>query len=254
MPLGDSITASSCYRALLWQKLKDNGHTQVDFVGGQTNDSGCTPSGYDRDNEGHGGYLVTDLASGKRDELVAWCSASPADVVLLHFGTNDAWNNKPVQTILDAFSVVVDELRKNNANVVVLAAQIIPMNPINTATCSTCACPDCGERVEALNAAIPAWASSESTEASPVVVVDQWAGFSQRGAGHDRRRSPERGRLREDGEQVVRRARPVPLRGAVAHGRVVLYVALPGSTISILCGPKWGTTHEGVRFVVRTTR
>ncbi|WP_159397761.1 SGNH/GDSL hydrolase family protein [Sorangium cellulosum] len=184
LPLGDSITGSSCYRALLWQKLNENGHTEFDFVGSQTNDSGCSPASYDRDSEGHGGYLVTDLAGSKYSELEAWCSANPADVVLMHFGTNDVWSSKPVQTILDAYSVVVDELRKNNPEVVVLVAQIIPMNPINTASCSTCACPGCGGRVQALNAEIPGWASSKSTSASPVIVVDQWTGFNAN-AGQD---------------------------------------------------------------------
>ena len=31
--------------------------------------------------------------------------------------------------------------------------------------------------MQALNAAIPAWAASESTAQSPVIVVDQWTGF-----------------------------------------------------------------------------
>jgi hypothetical protein len=52
----------------------------------------------------------------------------------------------------------------------VLVAQIIPMNPSN--------CAACGQRVVDLNAAIPGWAASKSTTASPVIVVDQWTRFS----------------------------------------------------------------------------
>jgi hypothetical protein len=34
MPLGDSITGSpGCWRALLWNRLQNAGHTDIDFVG-----------------------------------------------------------------------------------------------------------------------------------------------------------------------------------------------------------------------------
>src|SRR5690606_41190807 len=38
-------------------------------------------------------------------------------------------------------------------------------------------CATCAQGVQALNAAIPAWAASESTAQSPVIFVDQWTGF-----------------------------------------------------------------------------
>jgi lysophospholipase L1-like esterase len=43
------------------------------------------------------------------------------------------------------------------------------MNPSN--------CAQCGQRVVALNKAIPAWAASKNTTDSPIVVVDCWTGF-----------------------------------------------------------------------------
>lgn len=43
------------------------------------------------------------------------------------------------------------------------------MNPSN--------CPQCGERVVALNEAIVEWAAEQTTEESPVTVVDCWTGF-----------------------------------------------------------------------------
>ncbi|WP_437666953.1 RICIN domain-containing protein [Sorangium sp. So ce1182] len=170
MPLGDSITATGCFRAVLWQKLRDSGRTNFDLVGSQNSDSGCSPSGYDRGNEGHSGYLVTDMAGSKLSELRSWLSANPADIVLMHLGTNDVWSNRSVSSILGAYSTVVDELRMNNPRVVVLVAKIVPMKPSN--------CSDCGARVQALNSAIPGWASGKATSASPVVVVDQWTGFN----------------------------------------------------------------------------
>ena len=111
MPLGDSTTGSSCYRALLWQMLQQSGRTQFDFIGTRNGEPGCGVSGYDRDNEGHGGYIITDIlktagtgvrpggadsgdpfVSDARD-LATWFDNKPADLVLMHFGTNDVWNN-----------------------------------------------------------------------------------------------------------------------------------------------------------------
>ncbi|MFB9445003.1 cellulose binding domain-containing protein [Dactylosporangium vinaceum] len=167
MPLGDSITGSpGCWRALLWQQLQANGYTNIDFVGTQA-PQGCSVP-YDGDGEGHGGALVTAVAD--QDQLPGWLAASRPDVVLMHFGTNDVWSNKSTDTILAAYSKLVDQMRAANPSMRVLVAQIIPMSPPT--------CPECAQRVVALNAAIPGWAAGKTTAASPVIVVDQWTGFS----------------------------------------------------------------------------
>jgi lysophospholipase L1-like esterase len=184
MPLGDSITGSTCWRALLWQMLNQNGYTgKFTFVGSRNSDAGCTPTNYNKNNEGHPGVLVTNFVNDA-DELVAGVQTpqslfaeNPADIVLFHFATNDLWNNVADATILAAHTEVIAALRSVNPNVTILAAQLIPMDPINTSTCSTCACPACAARVTAFNALVPAWASSNSTTASPIIVVDQWTGF-----------------------------------------------------------------------------
>lgn len=166
MPLGDSITGSpGCWRALLWNRLQSTGYPDVDFVG-TLGPQGCGVP-YDGDNEGHGGYLVTNVAN--QNLLPGWLSATRPDVVLMHFGTNDVWSNIAPATILAAYSKLVDQMRASNPGMAVLVAKIIPMNP------PTCA--ECGQRVVALNAAIDAWAAGRTTAASPVVVVDQWTGF-----------------------------------------------------------------------------
>ena len=167
MALGDSITGSpGCWRALLWQRLQNNGFTDIDFVG-TLPPQGCGFT-YDGENEGHGGFLVTNVAN--QNQLPGWLSATRPDIVLMHFGTNDVWNNIAPTTILAAYGKLVDQMRASNPSMKVLVAQIIPMNPSN--------CADCGQRVAALNAAIPSWASQKSTPQSPVVVVNQWTGFS----------------------------------------------------------------------------
>ncbi|HEX8632386.1 MAG TPA: SGNH/GDSL hydrolase family protein, partial [Catenuloplanes sp.] len=167
MPLGDSITGSpGCWRALLWNQLRGAGYTDIDFVGTLPAQS-CGVS-YDGENEGHGGYLATNIAN--QNLLPGWLSATRPDVVLMHLGTNDVWNNVAPSTILAAYGRLVDQMRASNPAMKVLVAKIIPMNPAG--------CSDCAQRVVNLNNAIPGWASAKSTAASPITVVDQWSGFS----------------------------------------------------------------------------
>lgn len=166
MALGDSITGNpGCWRALLWKHLQDTGHTNVDFVGSLPS-QGCGFT-HDGENEGHGGFLATNIA---RDNLLpGWLSSARPDVVLMHLGTNDVWSNIPASTILSAFSTLLGQMRASNPAIKLVVAQIIPMNPSN--------CSACGQRVVDLNSAIPGWARANSTAASPITVVDQWTGF-----------------------------------------------------------------------------
>src|SRR5262245_15147833 len=111
MPLGDSITGSpGCWRALLWNRLQKSGHTDIDFVG-TLPPQGCSVS-YDGDNEGHGGYLATNVAD--QNLLPGWLSATRPDIVMMHFGTNDVWSNRPTSTILAAFTKLVGQMRAAN--------------------------------------------------------------------------------------------------------------------------------------------
>ena len=188
MPLGDSTTASVCYRALLWQMLQQSGRTQFNFVGTRNGDPGCGVSGYDkrqrrprrlhrhRRAQGGGDRHAPErrrssdpFVSDARD-LATWFDNKPADIVLLHFATNDVWNNKTPATILQAYTTILGRLRAANPNVRVLVAQIIPLQPSG--------CNDCPTRVQNLNAMIPGWAATNSTAASPITVVDQATGFN----------------------------------------------------------------------------
>jgi lysophospholipase L1-like esterase len=164
MALGDSITGSpGCWRALLWQMLPA---ARVDFVGTLPGQGCGFP--YDGENEGHGGYLATNVAN--QNLLVDWLAATHPDVVMMHFGTNDVWSNLAPDTILAAFTTLVGQMRASNPHMKILVAQILPMKPSN--------CADCGQRVITFNATIPAWAKSLTTAASPITVVDQWTGFN----------------------------------------------------------------------------
>lgn len=167
MPLGDSITGSpGCWRAYLWQKLELAGYTGLDFVG-TLGPQGCAVS-HDGDNEGHGGILATNMAN--LGQLDPWLDATNPEIVLMHLGTNDAWSGRSPSAILAAFTSLIESMRQNNSSVTVLVAQIIPMDPAGS-------CAQCDVRVIALNQAIPAWAATLSTSASPIIVVDQWTDF-----------------------------------------------------------------------------
>lgn len=168
MPLGDSITGSpGCWRALLWNQLQNDGYTNLDFVGSLPA-QGCGVS-HDGDNEGHGGILATNMADA--NQLVSWLDSSHPDIVLMHLGTNDVWSNRPTETILAAFSTLVEQMRAHNPAIKILVAQIIPMD-------SAQSCSSCAQGVINLNNALPSWAASLSTSASPITVVDQWTAFS----------------------------------------------------------------------------
>lgn len=170
MAFGDSITAATCWRARLWEKLESNGYTNFKMVGSQNSSGNCGDNKYDGHNEGHSGYLVVNLANEEPNgEMDSWFSANPPDLVMMHIGTNDVWNKIATQTILDAYGVAIDTLRKYAPNVVILLAQITPMAPSG--------CSPCPSGVQQLDAAIPAWAAQKSTTTSPIVVVDQWTGF-----------------------------------------------------------------------------
>ena len=102
MPLGDSITFDdarayydsngknlvpagkrTAYRSFLAYDLDDAG-VNYDFVGSQRAGYSVEPP-FDPDNEGHPGWTSREVAS----HIYGWLTDNPADIVLLHIGTND---------------------------------------------------------------------------------------------------------------------------------------------------------------------
>jgi len=113
MPFGDSITEIICWRALLWEKLQSTEWKSVDFVGSGKTENNCADNKYDRDNEGHSGFLAIDIAS--KNQLDGWLTKNPADVVTMHLGTNDiVQQNKAVTDIIAAFTKLVGTMRTKN--------------------------------------------------------------------------------------------------------------------------------------------
>ncbi|MDH3715314.1 MAG: Ig-like domain-containing protein [Gammaproteobacteria bacterium] len=107
MPLGDSITLGRlgngntddsiqvAYRRQLYDDLTADLDTAYyfDFVGSQTAGEAATPPIPDPDHEGYAGFTPFQIATN----VNAWLDANPADIVLLHIGTNDI-NDDPIGT------------------------------------------------------------------------------------------------------------------------------------------------------------
>jgi lysophospholipase L1-like esterase len=198
MPLGDSITGTTCYPQLLSAKLEAAGHENFAFIGSNTNNQSCTDGSITNApnvmTEGHGCYVLgcltgditgatcaassgCDNGRGTTAELTSWMAATPhPDVALVHFGTNDVWNGTATANVTASYTKLLASLRGANPNVIVFIAQILPMHP-NGCTDGSSGCPndDGTKGIKQLNAAIPAWASGASTAPSPVYVVNVYA-------------------------------------------------------------------------------
>ena len=137
MPLGDSITHGENnsitdnnyivgYRQKLYLDLIDGGY-DVDFVGGYNYPDGSgklAQSAFDTHHEGHGGYCADNCPSygDIYDNVYDYLSANPADVVLLHIGTNDI--DAGVQNP-SAVGRILDEICRYSPDITVLLARIV---------------------------------------------------------------------------------------------------------------------------------
>ncbi|KAH8890622.1 SGNH hydrolase, partial [Thozetella sp. PMI_491] len=163
MPFGDSITEIICWRALLWEDLQSTEWKSVDWVGSGKTENNCKDTKYDRDNEGHSGFLAINIANNK--QLVGWLQKNPADVITMHLGTNDiVQQSKPTDQIIAAFTTLVGVMRDSNPKMKIV---IIPMGTGSY-----------NSKIQDLNKAIIPWATKLNSTASPIWVVDQYTGFS----------------------------------------------------------------------------
>jgi lysophospholipase L1-like esterase len=128
LPAGDSITygigssTESSYRATLLDQLHGN---TVDYVGSQQ--SGQLS---DRDNEGHPGAVISEIADRVRGTL----TSSRPNVVMLHAGTNDL--NKPVDpdNAPGRLAKLIDDITAAAPQTPVLVSTLVPAsNPTTQA-------------------------------------------------------------------------------------------------------------------------
>lgn len=122
MPLGDSITAiGNSYRKRLYELLTGDGYV-IDMVGTQNSGSFA-----DTDHEGHSGWHA-DSPAGSDDivgQIDNWLTLNPADIVLLHIGTNDVSGGGEDP---DEVAAILDIIKSKNPSTTVIVARIILRN------------------------------------------------------------------------------------------------------------------------------
>jgi len=144
MPLGDSITQGVGevafgddapmvgYRQFLRQNLLSSGYA-VDFVGSQS--GGYAISGFDWNHEGHGGWTSGMVANN----IYQWLMNNPADIILLHIGTNDIgyYNTQTIVNNVNNILNIIDSYESTyNREVTVILAEIINRTQYSSLTTS----------------------------------------------------------------------------------------------------------------------
>lgn len=193
MPLGDSIVAGTedsaaklpsqdqriSYRKALLDTLTnvegfvdpDDGSSGVDLVGSVDID-GTAVAGFDNDHEGHGGFLVNEITSGRSGGLDGRglpytgifnaLDTNPAEYILLHIGTNDVAqgveNPDDINTLLDA----IDSWEQTSGrHVTVILARIIDQGP------------NFNGKVTPFNDAVVSRVQARINNGDDIIIVDQ---------------------------------------------------------------------------------
>jgi|GEM_PF-4162335 len=127
MPVGDSITRgvhgstdSAGYRRTLYLALTAEGYS-VNFIGTQTDGA---PTDFDRNHEGHSGWSANQV----RDNMNSWLLANPADIILLHIGTNDLSTGQSAAGVVAEVGQILDRIDARSTATVVFLARIINRN------------------------------------------------------------------------------------------------------------------------------
>jgi lysophospholipase L1-like esterase len=123
MPLGDSITRGSQstgvngYRRGLKDLLVSSGY-DVNFVGSLQDGTFV-----DKQHEGWSGFTVKQI----RDNVYRYLTNHPAQIILLHIGTNSISDN-PSYTTPDEVASLLDEIDRYSETAIVILAEIINRN------------------------------------------------------------------------------------------------------------------------------
>ena len=162
MPLGDSITYGvgeisaddliTGYRQPLFQSLKSAGY-YIDFVGDRTTGLLVIPP-FDINHQGVPGIADSTVA----DSVYDWLVANPAEIVLLHIGTNDfSTDASDVENILDEIDRYETDQGKE---ITVVLARIINRTPYHPDT-------------TVFNNNVQAMAEARIAAGDKIVIVDQ---------------------------------------------------------------------------------
>lgn len=176
LPLGDSITegfgsSGGGYRVELFRQAVQNGRN-LTFVGSLQNGPNMVENQtFPRRHEGHGGYTIDSDAghSGISGPITddALADFEP-HIVLLMIGTNDINGNVDVGNAPDRLGNLIDDITGQAPDTLVVVATIIPV--ANSGT---------NQRVQTYNAAIPELVSSRAQAGKHVVLLDNYAAFSE---------------------------------------------------------------------------
>ena len=176
MPLGASRVAGArpiyeSYRYELWKDLIDGGWS-FDYIGtrdDEANYPNYSGQSFDVDHEGRGGWTSGQI----RQNLNTWLQqAGSPDIVLFSSpGGNDALQNLPYEDALENINAIIDLLQENNPEVTII---IELMAPGRTDFMG----PELTTYFNQLREDIASLASTQSTSASPVILVDMATGFS----------------------------------------------------------------------------
>ncbi len=121
MPLGNSITMGrhgepSGYRDDLATLLLAEG-VSFQMVGSVNDGTGFYPY-----HEGHSGQ-----EAGEIDAYVDyWLNLNPADIVLLHIGTNDISHEIPIETAIQDIESIIDKIKNKNSHTKILLCSLVP--------------------------------------------------------------------------------------------------------------------------------
>ncbi len=134
MPLGNSITQGVApsslpsgtdigYRKRLYQQLVTT-YPSLQFVGSESNGNG----GFDQDHEGHPSWRADEIRDNIYINGENWLTNTPADVILLHIGTNDI-SGQSLAGIVTEIEEILDKVDQyeaaNNTEVIVFVAKIV---------------------------------------------------------------------------------------------------------------------------------
>jgi len=165
MPLGDSITEGvlgssddTGFRRALYLSLAGAGYS-VHFVGSRVNGS---PTDFDRNHEGHSGWRADQI----RDSTSSWLTANPADIILLHIGTNDISQGQTVSSTINEVNQILERIDAKSTATVVFLARIINRNDGYSATTSN------------YNVQLKALADTRIANGDLIIIVDQEAALN----------------------------------------------------------------------------
>jgi lysophospholipase L1-like esterase len=171
MPLGDSITEGvwgssddTGYRRALYLSLIGASYS-VNFVGSRVNG---TPTDFDRDHEGHSGWRADQILNGRPGEgnISSWLTTNPADIILLHIGTNDISQGQSVSSTVTNVRDILDRIDAKSTATEVFLARIINRTDGYSAATTT------------YNIQLQALANTRIANGDLITVVDQEAALN----------------------------------------------------------------------------